>query len=166
MNDSVIKKDKFLSSVKREKLYRIQTPQIFSSNVLSYKDFNKNNDASDESEIIIRKNKKVKIIKGNEKLHKITTEWDYKFLMKILDKKIDIRIGNGFDVHAFTKEPSKLILGGVIIDYPFGLKGHSDADVLLHSITDSILGSILWVILVHIFLQMIVSGKMLKVLFF
>ena len=142
MNDSVIKKDKFLSSVKREKLYRIQTPQIFSSNVLSFKDFNKNNDASDESEIIIRKNKKVKIIKGNEKLHKITTEWDYKFLMNIFDTKNNIRIGNGFDVHAFTKEPSKLILGGVIIDYQFGLKGHSDADVLLHSITDAILGSI------------------------
>ena len=52
------------------------------------------------------------------------------------------RIGTGFDVHAFTKEPSKLILGGVIIDHQFGLKGHSDADVLLHSITDAILGSI------------------------
>ena len=52
------------------------------------------------------------------------------------------RIGTGFDVHAFTKEPSKLILGGVIIDYQFGLKGHSDADVLLHSIADAILGSV------------------------
>ena len=142
INDSIIKKDKILSSVKRENLYRIQTPQIFSANVLSLKDFDKNNEATDESEIIIKKNKKVKIIKGNEKLHKITTEWDYKFLMNIFDTQNNIRIGNGFDVHAFTKEPSKLILGGVIIDYQFGLKGHSDADVLLHSITDAILGSI------------------------
>ncbi len=142
MSDSIIKKDKIVSSVKRENLYRIQTPQIFSANVLSLKDFDKNNEVTDESEIILRRNKKVKIIEGNEKLHKITTEWDYKFLMNILDTKIDTRIGNGFDVHAFTIEPSKLILGGVIIDYPFGLKGHSDADVLLHSITDAILGSI------------------------
>ena len=76
MSDSIIKKDKILSSVKRENLHRIQTPQIFSANVLSLKDFDKNNEATDESEIIINKNKKVKIIKGNEKLHKITTEWD------------------------------------------------------------------------------------------
>ena len=142
MSDSIIKKDKILSSVKRENLYRIQTPQIFSANVLSLQDFDKNNEATDESEIIIKKNKKIKIIQGNEKLHKITTEWDYKFLMNIFDTQNNIRIGNGFDVHAFTKEPSKLILGGVIIDYQFGLKGHSDADVLLHSITDAILGSI------------------------
>ena len=82
------------------------------------------------------------MIEGSEKLNKITTKWDYKFLMNSFDKKIETRIGNGFDVHAFKQEPSKLILGGIIIDYPFGLKGHSDADVLLHSVTDAILGSI------------------------
>ena len=58
MSDSIIKKDKVLSSVKRENLYRIQTPQIFSANVLSLKDFDKNNEATDESEIIIKKIKK------------------------------------------------------------------------------------------------------------
>mgnify|MGYP001489137735 CR=1 FL=1 len=130
------------NKIERKNLYRVQTPQMFSANVLRLKDFDKNNEATDESEIIIKKNKKVKIIKGSEKLHKITTEWDYKFLMNIFDTKNNTRIGNGFDVHAFTKEPSKLILGGVTIDYQFGLKGHSDADVLLHSITDAILGSI------------------------
>lgn len=49
-----------------------------------------------------------------------------------------LRIGNGFDVHQFCdKRP--LILGGVKIDYPRGLLGHSDADVLVHSIIDSLL---------------------------
>ena len=142
MNDSIIKKDKVVSSLKRQNIYRIQTPQIFSANVLKYEDFDKNNKATDESEIVLKKNKKVKLIEGSEKLNKITTKWDYKFLMNSLDKKIETRIGNGFDVHAFRQEPSKLILGGIIIDYPFGLKGHSDADVLLHSVTDAILGSI------------------------
>jgi len=52
----------------------------------------------------------------------------------------DIRIGNGFDVHAF-KEGRELIIGGEKIDYPFGLDGHSDADVLTHSIIDSLLGA-------------------------
>jgi 2-C-methyl-D-erythritol 2,4-cyclodiphosphate synthase len=48
------------------------------------------------------------------------------------------RIGNGFDVHAFS-EQRDLIIGGVKIDYPLGLMGHSDADVLIHSIIDSFL---------------------------
>ena len=84
---------------------------------------------------------------------------------EIFDTKNNIRVGNGFDVHAFTKEPSKLILGGVIIDYQFGLKGHSDADVLLHSITDAILGSISMGDIGTHFLQMKVSGKMQKFYF-
>ena len=50
-----------------------------------------------------------------------------------------LRVGNGFDVHAFC-DSRPLILGGVNIDYPRGLLGHSDADVLVHSIIDSILG--------------------------
>jgi len=51
---------------------------------------------------------------------------------------LNLRIGNGFDVHAFS-EGRDLILGGVKIDYPRGLLGHSDADVLIHSIIDSFL---------------------------
>jgi 2-C-methyl-D-erythritol 2,4-cyclodiphosphate synthase len=50
------------------------------------------------------------------------------------------RIGQGFDVHALVAG-RKLILGGVEIPYPKGLLGHSDADVLLHAITDALLGA-------------------------
>ncbi|MES2237958.1 MAG: 2-C-methyl-D-erythritol 2,4-cyclodiphosphate synthase [Pseudomonadota bacterium] len=50
------------------------------------------------------------------------------------------RIGQGFDVHALVAG-HKLILGGVEIPYPKGLLGHSDADVLLHAITDALLGA-------------------------
>ena len=52
-----------------------------------------------------------------------------------------IRIGNGFDVHAFAAG-RKLILGGVAIAHPRGLAGHSDADVLLHAICDAVLGAL------------------------
>ena len=55
--------------------------------------------------------------------------------------KNDFRIGNGFDVHAFA-EGRKLILGGVEIPCEKGLIGHSDADVLLHAITDALLGAL------------------------
>ena len=51
-----------------------------------------------------------------------------------------IRIGNGYDVHKLV-EDRKLILGGVEIPHETGLLGHSDADVLLHSISDALLGA-------------------------
>jgi len=52
-----------------------------------------------------------------------------------------LRIGNGFDVHALVAG-RPLILGGVTIPHDRGLAGHSDADVLLHAITDAILGAL------------------------
>ena len=52
----------------------------------------------------------------------------------------DIRVGHGFDVHAFA-ENRRLIIGGVDIPYELGLAGHSDADVLLHAICDALLGA-------------------------
>ncbi len=51
-----------------------------------------------------------------------------------------IRIGHGYDVHAFA-DNRKCIIGGVDIPYEKGLLGHSDADVLLHAVSDSLLGA-------------------------
>jgi len=53
---------------------------------------------------------------------------------------MDIRVGQGFDVHPLVPG-RKLILGGVTIPYERGLAGHSDADALLHAITDALLGA-------------------------
>jgi 2-C-methyl-D-erythritol 2,4-cyclodiphosphate synthase len=53
--------------------------------------------------------------------------------------KLPYRVGQGYDVHALAPG-RKLILGGVHIPHPQGLLGHSDADALLHAITDAILG--------------------------
>jgi len=51
------------------------------------------------------------------------------------------KIGYGFDAHRFSKD-SKLIIGGVEIPFEFGLKGHSDADVLSHAFCDALLGAL------------------------
>lgn len=51
-----------------------------------------------------------------------------------------MRIGHGFDVHAFT-EGTEITLGGVKIPYQQGLKAHSDGDVVLHALTDALLGA-------------------------
>ena len=53
---------------------------------------------------------------------------------------MNMRIGEGWDVHALVPG-RQLILGGVQIAHPTGLMGHSDADVLLHAITDAVLGA-------------------------
>jgi len=52
-----------------------------------------------------------------------------------------LRIGQGYDVHALVEGPP-LIVGGVNIPHKYGLKGHSDADVLLHAIMDAVLGAL------------------------
>lgn len=53
---------------------------------------------------------------------------------------MNIRVGEGWDIHALV-EGRKLILGGVEVPFHLGLLGHSDADVLLHAITDALLGA-------------------------
>ena len=53
---------------------------------------------------------------------------------------MDIRVGNGYDVHKLV-EGRELILGGVKIEHEKGLLGHSDADVLIHAIMDALLGA-------------------------
>jgi 2-C-methyl-D-erythritol 2,4-cyclodiphosphate synthase len=52
----------------------------------------------------------------------------------------ELRVGTGFDAHAFA-DGVPLVLGGVRIDHPRGLSGHSDGDVLAHALTDAILGA-------------------------
>lgn len=54
---------------------------------------------------------------------------------------MSMRIGYGFDSHAF-KPGVPLVIGGLAIEHPEGLAGHSDGDVLLHAITDALLGAV------------------------
>jgi 2-C-methyl-D-erythritol 2,4-cyclodiphosphate synthase len=53
---------------------------------------------------------------------------------------IELRVGTGVDAHAFA-DGVPLVLGGVRIDHPRGLAGHSDGDVLAHALTDAVLGA-------------------------
>ncbi len=59
-----------------------------------------------------------------------------------MSDSLDIRVGQGFDVHPFSSDPERaLILGGVTFPDAVGLEGHSDADVVAHALTDAILGA-------------------------
>ena len=55
---------------------------------------------------------------------------------------VTVRVGQGFDVHPFSDDPSRrLVLGGVVFDGERGLAGHSDADVVAHAVIDALLGA-------------------------
>jgi 2-C-methyl-D-erythritol 2,4-cyclodiphosphate synthase len=56
--------------------------------------------------------------------------------------EIDLRVGQGFDVHRFSEDPARpLVLGGVVFEGERGLVGHSDADAVAHAVADALLGA-------------------------
>jgi 2-C-methyl-D-erythritol 4-phosphate cytidylyltransferase / 2-C-methyl-D-erythritol 2,4-cyclodiphosphate synthase len=82
------------------------------------------------------------VFPGEAENVKLTTQEDFvRAEAKLLNDLPDIRTGQGFDVHAFG-EGDHVWLGGVKVPHDHGLVGHSDADVLLHAITDAVLGAI------------------------
>ena len=125
-----------LKTINRESIMNIQTPQFFDRKVL-IDNINLKKDLlnlTDDSSIFDDSSTQVKIIKGTHENLKITNKSDIDFFHQ------NIKYGIGFDVHKLI--PHKyLTLGGIKIDYPFKLEGHSDGDALIHSIIDSILGA-------------------------
>ncbi|HMB12926.1 MAG TPA: 2-C-methyl-D-erythritol 2,4-cyclodiphosphate synthase, partial [Roseovarius sp.] len=77
---------------------------------------------------------------GHEDNLKITHPEDFARASKLLEQKMDIRIGTGFDVHRFGPG-DHCMLCGVAVPHDRGLQGHSDADVGMHALTDAIYGA-------------------------
>ena len=97
--------------------------------------------ADDDVEVACAAGLDVTITEGDERNLKITTPADFARAAAILEQNMDIRLGNGFDVHAF-EDGDHVILCGVQIPHTNALKGHSDADVGMHAITDAIYGAL------------------------
>ncbi len=122
-------------NLKREKVLLTQTPQCFDFKTLYNLSINNKTLVTDEATLFLNNNKKIKFIKGEEANIKITKKSDlHKTPMKTF-------FGIGFDIHKLIKN-KKLYLGGIKIPYHSGLKGHSDGDVILHSIIDALLGAL------------------------
>ncbi len=122
-----------LFNLNRNNSLLTQTPQAFRYKDLYKLSINQKNIISDEATLFINNDNKIKFIQGENQNNKITYLDDIK-----MDKTY---FGLGFDVHRLVKN-KKLYLGGTKIPFHSGLKGHSDGDVILHAIIDSILGAI------------------------
>ena len=116
----------------RNKSFLTQTPQAFRFKELYTFAINEKKKINDEATLFINQNHKIKFIKGENQNNKIT------YLDDIKTSKT--YFGIGFDIHRLIKKRN-LYLGGIRIPFHSGLKGHSDGDVILHAITDAILGA-------------------------
>ena len=121
-----------LINLDKNNIYLTQTPQAFRFDNLYNLAINQKLKVSDEAALFLNNNIKVKLILGETNNNKITYFDDLKIPKTFY--------GIGFDIHKLIKN-KKLYLGGINIPFHSGLKGHSDGDVILHSVIDSILGA-------------------------
>ncbi len=138
VTDSMIKtKDHMMEqALNRDSLGRVQTPQAFHfQDILAAHRDAGNNDYSDDAQIMHAAGHAIAAVNGSPILNKYTFAEDF------MTNKPNFRIGSGYDVHRFGVG-EELWLGGVKIDYHMGLVGHSDADVVLHALTDALLGAL------------------------
>ncbi len=137
-------------TIPRSGLWRAQTPQafqfadIYSAHKLVIEKA-KDIDFTDDASIAEWANIDVQLIQGSETNRKITLPEDLDWARNILELKRmqyqkSIRMGSGFDVHAF-EEGDNVILCGINIPHNKSLKGHSDADVAMHALTDALFGA-------------------------
>ena len=130
----------------RAHLRAVQTPQAFSLDLIVEAHrralADGRHDLTDDAAVAEYAGHDVFVFEGEPSNTKITTSDDLQAAeVRMLSTLPDIRTGQGFDVHSFT-EGDHVWLGGVKIPHSHALTGHSDADVVLHALTDAILGAI------------------------
>lgn len=130
----------------REALRRVQTPQVFRFGLIldAHRRAADDHrvDFTDDAGLAAAYGHRVATFAGDEALFKITHEADLERAARHLDTGLrEMRTGMGYDVHAFT-EGDHVVLGGIVIPHERKLLGHSDADPLLHALTDALLGTI------------------------
>ncbi|MBC7138361.1 MAG: bifunctional 2-C-methyl-D-erythritol 4-phosphate cytidylyltransferase/2-C-methyl-D-erythritol 2,4-cyclodiphosphate synthase [Defluviimonas sp.] len=130
----------------RDGLFRAQTPQGFDLAAILAAHRSGPAEAADDVAIARAAGLDVAIVEGEEENIKITYPGDFARARAILDSrrgapKMDVRLGNGFDVHAF-REGDHVTLCGVKLPHGRALLGHSDADVGMHALTDAIYGAL------------------------
>ena len=127
--------------VDRRGLVRVQTPQAFRLPALREAYARWTGDSpTDETTVVRAAGMRVASIEGDVALEKLTTPADFERAEAIMASRLVARTGMGFDVHGFAGD-GPVMMGGIAIPHMRGLAGHSDADVVLHAITDALLGA-------------------------
>lgn len=126
--------------VSRDGLIRAQTPQAFRFDAILAAHHAHTGNAKDDVEVAMIAGLSITNVMGDEANFKLTTPADFARAETALSGS-DIRTGNGYDVHAFTVG-NHVTLCGIDIPHTRSLKGHSDADVAMHAITDAIFGAL------------------------
>jgi 2-C-methyl-D-erythritol 4-phosphate cytidylyltransferase/2-C-methyl-D-erythritol 2,4-cyclodiphosphate synthase len=130
------------ATVQRAHLYGAQTPQAFAfPTLLALHGQPAHPDATDDSWLLEQAGLAVAIVPGSQNNIKLTYQEDFVRLEAILAPAMLPRTGTGYDVHVL-KAGRPMILCGVTIPHPFGLDGHSDADVGIHALCDAIYGAL------------------------
>ena len=130
-----------INTQNRNNFMTTQTPQAFKYLKIS-KLYNFKDKITDDAQLIeIYKIKNGKYIKGEIDNIKITNKDDLELFKKLSTHSITFKVGNGFDVHRLIPG-NGIMLGGIKIKSNKKLSGHSDGDVILHALCDSILGAI------------------------
>ena len=140
--DTLARADSVLGeAIERAGAVRVQTPQAFRLQAL-YKAYDRwtGDNPTDEATVARAAGLTVAAVAGDPMLDKLTTAADWARAEVGQAARLISRTGLGFDVHAFAGE-GPIMMGGVEIPHDRGLAGHSDADVVLHSITDALLGA-------------------------
>jgi 2-C-methyl-D-erythritol 2,4-cyclodiphosphate synthase/2-C-methyl-D-erythritol 4-phosphate cytidylyltransferase len=124
------------------RLMAVQTPQGFAVDILreAYERYDFGEGAPTDDAMLVERFYPVNVVPGDPRNIKLTYPEDLARLEAILLEGGETRTGFGYDVHPFA-EGRRLMLGGIHIPAPRGLAGHSDADVVLHAITDALLGA-------------------------
>ena len=142
--DTVARGDgsRLVAAERRDGLVRVQTPQAFVTARLKEAMEHWPADAppTDEGSVMLASGCGVATVAGDPMLDKLTAPEDWQRVEDTMGDVMTVRTGMGFDVHAFAGE-GPVILGGIAVPHEKGLAGHSDADVLLHAVTDAILGA-------------------------
>ena len=130
------------ATLDRATLWRAQTPQTFRySDIMAAHDAAAGRELTDDAAVAEAAGLAVALVSGAEENFKVTTEADLHRARQLLSPGVDIRVGNGFDVHRFGPG-ERIMLCGIAVPHDHGLIGHSDADVGLHALTDAILGAV------------------------
>lgn len=127
----------------RDSLFLAQTPQVFAADLIRRAYANRSSSPlpSDDAQLVERLDHPVQLIQGDPRNLKITTVEDLELAEAVLsESQTSFRTGIGYDVHPLV-EDRPLMLGGVQLEFPLGLCGHSDADVLCHAVGDALLGA-------------------------